>query len=159
MDDAEALDACAVDAFEGTYPQFEVGVDGVLDQDRYVDAPERVGQFLHGKGIGCRTCSDPQDIDAVFHGQFDMLRCGHFRSDEHARLLFHTLHPRQCFFAVSFKTAWFGARFPYTSPEDFDAIVGKSLGGAHDLFFSLCAARTGNDHRTDGLDAWQIEGL
>ena len=53
------LDACGIDALQSAYPQFKVGIDRVLDENRDVKAVHRVGQLLHSKGIGCGAGADP----------------------------------------------------------------------------------------------------
>ena len=42
MDGAETLDACLVDALEGTNPEFKVGVHGILHKHWHVDAAQRL---------------------------------------------------------------------------------------------------------------------
>ena len=66
VDDADALDTGAVDAFKSAHPQVEVRIHGVLYQHRHINTVERVGKFLHGEGIchGART--HPKDVHAHF---------------------------------------------------------------------------------------------
>ena len=65
MDGSQTLDASLVDALQGTYPQLNVRVHGVLHEDGHVDALQRIGQGLHGKGVGGGAGTHPKDVDVV----------------------------------------------------------------------------------------------
>ena len=117
MDGSEALDAGSVDALEGSYPEFEVGIYGVLDQYGYVNAFEAVSDGLYGEGVGCGACAYPQDVDAVFEGELYMLGCGNFCGCEHACLFLDLLHPWECYLTVAFEASWLGAWLPDACTE------------------------------------------
>lgn len=55
----KACDTCAIDTFQCTYPQFQVWVYRVLDQYRNVGSFQRIGKFLHGKGVGRSARANP----------------------------------------------------------------------------------------------------
>ncbi len=49
-------------SLNGPYPQFDIRVDRVLDQNGYVDALQRIGYLLHGERVGRRAGADPDGI-------------------------------------------------------------------------------------------------
>ena len=49
-------------SLNGPYPQFDIRVDRVLDQNGYVDALQRIGNLLHGERVGRRAGADPDGI-------------------------------------------------------------------------------------------------
>ena len=153
---SQFLYACAVETFESTYPQLEVRVHGVLHEHRDVDAAQRVGEGLHGEGVGAGACSHPHDVDAVFHCQLDVSGCCHLGGDEHSRLLLDLLEPLEGRFAVSLEASWLGARLPHSCTEHVASLLCQLLGCFHHLFFCLCAARTCYDEWSF-LVAWQLE--
>ena len=78
----QTLDAGTIETLQGTNPQFEVGVYGVLYQYRHIHAFKCIGKGLHGKGVGGGSCTYPQDIDAVFKCQFHMFGSCHLGGGE-----------------------------------------------------------------------------
>lgn len=147
--------ACIVDALHGTNPQFEVGVDRVFDEYGYVYTFQCVGDFLHRKGIGCRACSDPEYVYAVFEGFEHMVLVGHLGSYIHAGLFFDTFQPGKANGSHTFKSTRFGAGFPYSGPEYLYTLSCQFLGGFEYLLFGLGAARAGDDERTFVFDTRQ----
>ena len=79
MDGSDAADAGVADAFDGADPQLEVGADGVFHQHGDVLSPERVGDLLHGEGVGGRAGADPQQVDAARQRRGDVLARGDLR--------------------------------------------------------------------------------
>ena len=159
MDGGKPFQSGLVDALQGAYPQLEVGVDGVLDQHGDVHAAQRVGYFLHGKGVGRRPRAYPQQVDARLEAFVDVLGGGHFGADVHACLLLHLLEPGQAFDADAFEAAGLGARLPDAGAEYLQPFVGQLAGGVHHLFFGLGAARAGDDQRAFLGDAGQLDGF
>ncbi len=93
VDGGKPFQSRLVDALQSAYPQFEVGVDGVLHQHGDVHALQRIRYLLHGEGVGCRACTYPQDVDAGFQSLEHVLGRGYFGGYVHARLLLHFLEP------------------------------------------------------------------
>ena len=143
----QASDAGGIQSLQGAHPEFQVGIDGVLHEHGHVDSPQRIGQRLHGKRIGRRAGTHPENVDAVFQGQLHVSGCGHFGSHEHARFLFHALHPGQCLLAVAFKAAGLGAGLPHAGAEVVAAQFFQLAGCRDDLLFAFGRARTGNHER------------
>ena len=141
MDGSQSFDSGLVEALHGSDPEFEVWVDRVLDQYGTVVSFEAVGEVLHGEGVGRGACTDPQDVDAVFLCQFDMLRCGHLGGCEHACFFLHFLHPGQGGFAVALEASGLGAWLPDACTEYVAAFIGQLPCGGHHLFLGL--SRTG----------------
>ena len=152
----DALQSRIVDAFQGTNPEFQVGVHRVLHQHRDVDSLQGIGNLLHGKGVGAGARADPKQVDARFQALVHMLGCSHFGSHIHARLLLHLLEPLEAFHAYALKAARLGARFPNACPEYPDAFRRELRGCFHHLFFGLCAARAGNHQGTLHVHARQL---
>ena len=117
VDCAKLLYAGTIDAQQRAYPQLEVWVDRILDEDRRIGAFQRICQCLYGKGIGCSACSDPEDVDAMLEGQLDVFRRGNFRSSKHARFLLDAFHPGECWFAVPFEASGLCSRLPDAGTE------------------------------------------
>ena len=141
MDGSHALDAGLVDALEGTNPQLDVRVHGVLHEDGHVDTLQGVGQRLHGEGISRRTGTHPEDVDVVLQRQFYVLGRGHLGRDEHLGLVLHLLQPHQGGFSVTFEAAGLRAGFPDAGTEVVAALHGQLSCGFHHLLLSL--GRTG----------------
>ena len=145
MDHADAFQSRIVDAFQGTDPQFQIGIDRILYKHRNVYAFQCVGYFLYGKRVGRSARADPKDVDAGFQAFVYMFGRSHFGGDIHARLFFHFFQPGQSFHPDAFKASRLGAGLPDAGPEYLDTFVCQLLGGRHDLFFCLGAAWSGYD--------------
>ena len=87
-----------------------------------------------------------------------MLRRGNLGGHEHGCLLFHSLHPRQGFLAVSFKATGLGAWFPHAASEHMAALAGELLGGSYHLLLSLGGAGACY-HERSNIVAGQVERL
>ena len=148
MDGPQALDACLVESLHGSYPQLKVGVDGVLDEDGHIDSSQRIGQGLHGKGVGRGARPYPQDVHAVLQCQLDVLWRGHFGRDEHVGFFLYLLHPWQGFLAVALEATGLGTGFPYAGPEVMASFHGQLACRVHHLFLSLGTAGACNDEGT-----------
>ena len=79
VDGSDAADAGVADAFDGADPQLEVGADGAFHQHGVVLSPERVGDLLHGEGVGGRAGADPQQVDAARQRRGDVHARGDLR--------------------------------------------------------------------------------
>ena len=55
------------------------GLTGVFHQYGDVLSPERVGDLLHGEGVGGRAGADPQQVDAARQRRCDVLARGDLR--------------------------------------------------------------------------------
>ena len=89
----------------------------------------------------------PHYIDAVFETFVDVLLVCNLGADLQACLLFHALEPPQALGAYAFEASRVGAGFPDACAEHIDAEGAQSAGGFQHLFFSLGAARAGDNHR------------
>ena len=158
VDNGQARDACAIEAFEAANPQFEVGIDGVLHQHGHILALERIGQFLHGEGVGHGAGTNPQDVHAGFQRCLNVFRRGHFGGRKHAEFVLDTLEPRQASGTYAFETAGLGARFPNAGAQDAHTFGCQLGSGVHDLFFGFCRTGTGDNQWAFVADAGQIEG-
>lgn len=147
MNGSHTLDASLIDTLHSANPEFQVGVDGVLDKHGHIHSFERVCQVLHGKGIGCCACAYPQDVYAIFQTEFHMLGLCHFGRYEHAGLFLDTLQPGQRLFTFTFKTTWLGSGFPHTGAEVMTSFSSQLSGCFHYLFFTFSRTRTGYDQR------------
>ena len=147
VDGTEFLDACLVDALQGTDPELEVWVYRVLNEHRHVYALKTVGKCLHGEWVGRSTCAYPQNVDSIFQRELYMLWGSHLSSCQHACFFLHLLHPRQGLLAVTLEASRFGAWLPHTCAEHVATFGSQLLSGSHHLLFSLCRARAGNDAR------------
>ena len=158
VDGSQTLHTSLVDALQSTYPQFQVGVHGVLHQHGHVDAAQRVGEGLHGKGVGRGARANPQDVDVVFQRKFHVLGGGHLGGDEHPRLVLHPFHPGQRLLAVAFESSGFGTRFPYSRTKHMATFMCQLCGGGHHLLLGLGGAWPCDD---DGslIVAGQVQGL
>jgi hypothetical protein len=87
---ANAADTCIVNAFDGTYPQVDVGVHRVLNQYGDVHAFESIGHFLHSKRIGRSAGAYPEHVYIVSKGFAHMGSSGHFHGGVHAEFCFYT---------------------------------------------------------------------
>ena len=156
MDGSQPLDTRLIDALQGSYPQLQVGVHGVFHKDGNVHSLERVGQVLHGKGVGRRACAHPEDVDAILQAELHVLGLGHFGGREHAGFFLHLLHPRQGGLAVALESSRLGAGLPHAGTEHVAAFLFQLAGGGHHLLLGLGTAGTCND---DGafVVTWQIQ--
>ena len=90
---ADFADTGIVDALYCAYPQFEVGIHGIFDEDGNVDSFQGIGDFLHREGVGRGAGSNPQYVDTVFEGFKHMVLVGHFGGDIHAGFFFYAFEP------------------------------------------------------------------
>ena len=153
---AEPFDTRHVEAFDGSYPELEVRIDGVFHKHRDVYSLHRVSQSLHGERVCRGARSDPQYVHAVFHCEFHVLRCCHLSADVHAGLFLGSLHPLEGRLAVAFEAARLGARLPHSGAEVVAALLCKLSGCTHHLFFTLCRTWAGDDERTFVV-AWYVK--
>ena len=158
VDGAEALDAGVVDAQQGTRPQLDVGVHGVLDEDGHIDTFQGVGDGLYAEGVGRGAGTNPQDVDAGGERCLDVLGRGDLGGGEHTRLGLDALHPGQGLDAFALEATGLRARLPYSGPEHADAVLGQFACRAHHLFLGLGRARTGNDQWTFVFNARKGKG-
>ena len=145
MDGSQTSDPGVVDALDGSDPEFEVGADGVLHQHGDVYPAQRIGNLLHGEGVGGRTGSDPEQVDSTLQGCFDVSAGGDFRGGVHAGFVLHALEPGDTLFTDALEASGFGAGFPEPGTVDPDPFGCKGTGGLDDLFFGFGTARAGND--------------
>ena len=94
MDSTKLLDASLINTLESTNPKFEVWINRILYQYRYIHALQAISKSLHGKWVGRCTCTYPENIDSIFQGELYMLRSSHLGSSEHTSLFLYLLHPR-----------------------------------------------------------------
>ncbi len=141
VDDADLTNAGAINALNGTNPQFHIGIDGVFDQHRDVGALKGVGDLLHGKRIDGRPCTNPQNIDAILQRLVHVMRVGHFRANLQTRFFFYPAQPWQGLGTDSFKIIWPCTRFPHTGAEKVDSGVFQAMSRFHYLRFGFRAAR------------------
>ena len=144
MNDAEARDAGLVDAFKAANPELEVGVDGIFHEHRHVVTCQGIGYFLHGKGVGCRACANPEHVDASLERSLNVALGGYLGGYLHAEFLLHAVEPRQAFLADALEASGLGAGLPDAGAEYLDALACQLGGGVHHLFFGLGRAGTGN---------------
>ena len=78
MDSTYLRDASLVEAKECTFPQLNVGVQGVLHQHGDVLSAEGFRQFRHRKGTGRRTSSYPEGVKSCGQSLLDVAGRGHF---------------------------------------------------------------------------------
>lgn len=149
VDGSEAAQTGIVEAFERADPQFEIGVDGVLDEHRYVGSAlaQGVGYLLHGERVGRCAGAYPEHVDTGVEGVVDMLAHGHFGGHGHAGLLLYAPQPLQPGFAHAFEAAGLGAGFPYSGTEYAYAVLGERSGRVEGLFLGFCAAGAGYYYR------------
>ena len=138
MYNTEFSDACSIDTFQSTNPQFEIWVDRILDEDRDVQSMHRVCQQLYSKWICCCACSYPQNVNTIVHGELYMLWGSDLCANEHTSLFFYLLEPFQSRFTMSLEASWLGTWFPYTSTEHVASFVCQLLGCCHYLLFAFC---------------------
>ena len=117
MDGSQPFDACAVDALHGTYPQLQVGVDGVLHQHGDIHSLQGIGHLLYGKGVGRGAGTYPQNVYSSLQAFVHMLGGSHFGGHVHAGLLLDLLQPGESLYTDTFEAAWFGARLPDAGAE------------------------------------------
>ena len=159
MDGRQTPDAGVVDALDGADPQLEVRAHGILHQHGNVLPAQRVGDLLHGEGIGRRAGADPQQIDASVESRGDMLARGDLRGDVHARLALDALQPGNARGAHALEASRLGPGLPQPGAEDAESLGGKGPGRVECLFFGFGAARSCNDQRPPGIDPGQYDGL
>ena len=148
----QACNTGTEDALQSTKPQFQVGINGILDQHSDLVMPlQLVGDVLNGKWIGCCASTHPQDIDARIKGRTDMLDGSHLGSHKHSRLAFHPLKPRQAFIANALKTSRLGSWFPEPCPKNLDTRRTQRPSRIQRLFFGFGTARACNDNGTTAL--------
>ena len=136
------------DALKGTHPQGQVGVHGVFNQHRHINTTQRIGNFLHVEGVYGGAGTNPQNIDTIFQGQFDVLGRGNLHRERQTRFGFGPLNPGKGFFAHTLKTTRTGAGLPNARTNNMNRIQFFQLtGGLHKLIFGLRATRPGNNQR------------
>ena len=146
----------AIEPLHAANPKLEVGIDRILVHHWHVCTFQCIGNVLNGERIGRRAGTKPQQVNACLQSQFHMMRRSHFGAHQHTQFFLHTLHPRQCLFALSFEASWLGTRFPHTGTKHFDSVAVQLTGGAHHLLLTFRAARAGNDQRTLCRNARQV---
>jgi len=113
MHGSEAAYAGPEEAFQGAYPEFEIGVDGVLGQHGDVGGVqpfELVGDFLHGERVGYGAGAEPYAVESCADGHGGMGGVAGFGEHFHPGLGLHGLEPAEAARAHSLKGA--GARLP-----------------------------------------------
>lgn len=123
MNDTKTSDAGLIDTLQTSNPKFEVGIDGVLYQYGNVYTLQRVGYFLHGKGVGHGARTYPKQVDTSFETSLNMGMSGHLGAHLHASFLLHLLQPCQTRFAHALEASGLGAGFPYTGTEKLYALL------------------------------------
>ena len=141
---AQTGNAGLVDALQSANPQLQVRVHGVLYQHGHVVSLQRVGDFLHRKGVGHRACANPDQVDTRIQRSLNVGTCGHFGTHLHAEFLLHAVQPGQALFADALEAAGLGARLPDAGAEQLDALAGQLCGGTHHLFFGFGRTGSGN---------------
>ena len=159
VDGSQPPEAGVVETFDGADPEFEIGIDRILDQHRNVHAAQRSCQFLHGERIGRGAGTDPQQVDPRFERFEDVALGGHFGRDVHAGFGLDTLQPAQSFDPHSLESAGLGAGFPDAGAEDLHLLRGERAGGREHLLFGFGTARAGDYKRPPGRDAGKYDGL
>ena len=66
MNGSQALDACLIETFHRSNPQFEVWIYWILHKYGNIYTTKRIGKCLHSEGIGRGTCSYPNNVDTIF---------------------------------------------------------------------------------------------
>ena len=153
VDSSQTFQACVVDTFQCTDPQFQVWVYRIFYQHGDVDPFQCVGNFLYGERIGCGTCAYPKDVDSCFQTFVNVFGSRYFGRNIHTCFFLHFLQPGKSFHTDSFETSRFGTRFPDTGTVYLLSFGCQLFGGFHYLFFSLCATRAGDNNRSFGFDA------
>ena len=142
VDSTQTLNASLVDTLQSTYPQFQVGVHGVLYEYGHVNTLQRIGDSLHSKWVGRCAGTNPQYVYIVLQAELHMLRCSHLGRYQHLGLLLHLLQPYQSGLAVTLKTTRLGAWLPHSCTEVVATLHSQLLSGSHHLFLSLSRARS-----------------
>ena len=155
----QTADAGVVDALHAADPQFEVRTHGILDQHRNVVAAQRVGDLLHGKGVGRGAGADPDHVDAPFQRRHDMLARGDLGGGVHPCFAFYALEPCHAFGTHALEPSGFGAGLPKSGAENPHAFGGQFAGGFDHLLFGFGAARSRDDQRAPGIESRKIDGL
>ena len=83
MDSSYLRDTCLVKTKECTFPQLNVGVQGILHQHGDVLSAEGFRQFRHRKGAGRGARSYPEGVKSCGKCVLDVAGRGHFRSHLH----------------------------------------------------------------------------
>src|SRR5689334_10523963 len=81
MDQTNLPDPRLGHPFDSAGPQLDIGIDRVLDQNRNVRSPKRVGYFLYAKGVDRRPGADPQHIHIEMQRVFHLFGSSNFYSD------------------------------------------------------------------------------
>ena len=122
-------------------------------------AMQRIGNVLHGKGVGASAGTHPQDINAGIEGSTDMLDRRHLGSDSHSRFALDSLQPRQAAVTDALKTARQGAGLPEAGPEHRHTDSAQRPCGIKRLLFGLGAAWPGDDDGGTIIHSWEPYGL
>lgn len=119
--DSHNGDACFLQTFNVSQPQFRIVVYGVLDQYPFRTEgllTQRVRQFLHSYRVGARSGAYPQIVDVCPAGCLDMLRRRDLGGYGLAVSTLHFLQPIQRLFACTLKRARTRTRFPYARAKN-----------------------------------------
>ena len=114
VDDAEFTDAGAVQALQGTDPQVQVRIDGILHQDGDIRILEGVSNLLHEKRVRSRAGADPEHVDPVLEALVYMFLVRHLGADIHTGFILHLFQPLQAGRAHAFEAARVRTGFPNT---------------------------------------------
>ena len=148
VNSTHTLDTSLVYALQGTDPQFQVGIDRILDQYRDIYAFQRICQGLYGKGVGRCTGTHPQYVNTIFQSQFYVLGRCNLGSNKHASLFLYGSHPWQCYLAVALEPPRLCARLPNACTKNVTTFACQLHGSIHNLFLGFGTAWTCNYQRT-----------
>src|SRR5690606_9005034 len=77
----DLTDARSCYSLHSSGPEFDVGVDGILDHHRHVHSEKSVREFLHTKWIDGRSRTYPKYINIEGQRILHLLRGGNFHGD------------------------------------------------------------------------------
>ena len=160
VDNSQLAYAGTVESLKCSNPKVQVRIHGILNQHRNVGIGKGVRNLLHEERIRTGTCTQPDQIDAVFDTLEHVLLACHFGCDLHTVFFLYPLEPFQARYPYAFEASRMGPRFPYSGTEHIDTEFFKPCGSLHYLVFALSAARSGDyaGTRRKGKHSPFIEG-
>ncbi len=139
VDSPQTLNPHDIESLQGPNPQIDIGIYGIFEQDRDINATQRLRYILHGEGVcGC-PCTDPEDIDPRLQRLLDMPTIRDLRCYHHSELILHPPEPREPRNTNPLETVWTGARFPYPGAENLNSILLQLSRRIHHLSLILRA--------------------
>ena len=118
MDKTDLFNTGFGNTFNRSDPQFEIRIDGVLNEHRNINPAQSIRHILHTKRVYCGSGTDPEYIHVKMQGVFHLFGGSDFHSNRNAGCLPGFLHPGQALGSDSFETTRAGSGFPDACPHN-----------------------------------------